>query len=367
MTARRTTPPGRRLQWGFLVILMVSVAQMAWWLYDEVRYTDRVTAQIRVERVGHLERAEAMRRAGVPLADLRAAFPEFTMVDSGPVRLPDSLAIETLELARDRRVNRFAWEGGFFFAVLIAAMTMTYRTLHEETTLRRRQEEFLATVSHEFRTPLASMRLSAETLLVRDPPAAHRHELVRRCLAEMDRLWHMIDNVLEASRPSMEAPSGEPERLSLEGAVKQAVSDLESLATERGVTLTVNSVPGVVVLMERGALQSVLRNLIHNGIRASAVGGGVHVVVRHGTTGTTLRVIDEGMGFDPAESERIFEKFYRTPDGIRARASGSGLGLWLVRRHVGRAGGTVTAHSRGAGRGADLTVTWPAAEPSVPS
>ena len=118
MTVRRD--PTQLMQIGFLALLSISVATVGWWMYDGVRYARSVEQRFA----------------------------------SDPAVAEDSEA----------RVNRILWEGGFFLVVLIGGMTVLTRTLRHDAELRRRQQNFLAAVSHEFKSPLASIQLGAETL-----------------------------------------------------------------------------------------------------------------------------------------------------------------------------------------------------------
>jgi signal transduction histidine kinase len=121
MTVRRD--PTKAMQVGILALLSISAATVGWWMYDHVRYARSVEER----------------------------FP------SDPVVAEDS----------DARINRVLWEGGFFLIVLIGSMTVLTRTLRHDAELRRRQQNFLAAVSHEFKSPLASIQLAAETLVLR--------------------------------------------------------------------------------------------------------------------------------------------------------------------------------------------------------
>ena len=116
--------PTQLMQIGFLLLLLISAATVGWWIYDAVRYA-------------------------------RSVEERFAAAD--PAVAEDSEA----------RINRALWEGGFFFVVLIGGMTVLTRTLRHDAELRRRQQNFLAAVSHEFKSPLASIQLAAETLVMR--------------------------------------------------------------------------------------------------------------------------------------------------------------------------------------------------------
>lgn len=359
--ARQARQYTRPLQVGFLVLLAVSSAQLVYWMADEVRYTARVQAELREAYEAQAEAARSLLGSGVPWRDVRRIYPALALsADSTTVRVAPTV-LARLESARARRLNRYAWEGAFFLAVLLAAMAVVYRTLREQARLRHRQDDFLAAVSHELQSPLASVRLSVETLALRDPPALRRAELVQRLLADLGRLQRMIANILDASRLAATETRSAPERVPLAESVRAVVDELREQAAEQEVTLYTEVPESLAIWADPEGVRTVLRNLLHNGIRAAS--GGRQVTVRGSEAGASvqLEVRDDGAGFPPKEAARLFEKFYRVDGDAPARASGTGLGLYLVARYVQLDGGRVTAESPGPGGGARFTVTWPAA------
>ncbi len=325
---RGRSPSTRTVQVGFLLLLVVCAAQLAFWMFDEVRYTGLVTEQLR----------EA-----------------YTALGAG------SEALDRLDTDRAQRLNRYGWEGAFFLAVLLAAMLVVLKALREEAELRRRQEQFLAAVSHEFKSPLASLRLSVETLSLRDPAPAERAELVRRILLELGRLERMVSNTLDTSRLAS-GGSASPERVLLSEVVEEMREELQEFAKECEVRVDVQVASAIALHADRDGLRTVVRNLLHNAIKASPRGGVVTVQAQVEGHDVVLEVSDDGVGFDPKESRRIFEQFYRVEGDGRGRMQGTGLGLYLVERLVTHAGGRVRAQSAGHGLGAVFTVRWPRPE-----
>jgi signal transduction histidine kinase len=346
---------------AFIVLLAVCSAQIAYWMADEVRYTARVQTRLRDAYEADAAAARALLRSGAAWRQVALIYPEVTLsADSSTVQVAPGVLAE-LESSRFHRLNRYAWEGAFFLAVLLAAMAVVYRALREEAELRQRQENFLAAVSHELKSPLASLRLSVETLAMRDPPAERRAELVQRLLADLGRLQRMIANILDTSRLSAAETRAAPERVALAEVVSSVVDELREHAAENEVALETDVAESLVIWADPEGVRTVLRNLLHNGIRAAS--GGRHVTVRGFRTDgwVQLEVRDDGVGFPPHEAAHLFDKFYRVDGGEPGRASGTGLGLYLVWRCVSLDGGHVTGESAGLGRGASFTASWPAA------
>lgn len=346
---------------GFIVLLAVCSAQLAYWIADEVRYTSRVQARLRDAYEAEAESARALLRSGAAWRQVALIYPEIALsADSSTVQVAPRVLAE-LESSRFHRLNRYAWEGAFFLAVLLAAMAVVHRAVREEAELRQRQEDFMAAVSHELKSPLASLRLSVETLAMRDPPAERRAELVQRLLADLGRLQRMIANILDTSRLSAAETRAAPERVALAEAVSSVVDELREHAAENEVALDTDVAESLVIWADPEGVRTVVRNLLHNGIHAAS--GGRHVTMRgfRADGWVQLEVRDDGVGFPPHEAAHLFEKFYRVDGGGPGRASGTGLGLYLVWRCVSLDGGRVTGESAGPGRGASFTVGWPAA------
>jgi signal transduction histidine kinase len=350
----------RRLEVAFIILLALCTAQLAYWMIDEVRYTASVRDRLNAAHAADVDAARLLLRRGVPWADVSRVYPSLSIAaDSFTVTISPG-TIAALHAQRFHRLNRYAWEGAFFLAVLIGAMVMVHRVLRAETELHHRQEQFLTGVSHELKSPLASLRLSAETMALRNPPPSRRAELVHRLLADLARLERMISNVLDASRLSAGETRAFPARLSLADEIGSVVEEMREQAVECETSVATDVSPDLIIRADPDGVRTVLRNLLHNAIKATCGGGNVTVRASAANGHVRVEVHDDGLGFPPDEASRLFDKFYRLEGDARARMGGTGLGLYLVRRCAELDGASVTAQSAGAGRGAVFTVAWPA-------
>ena len=355
----------RRLQVGFLLLLAISAIQVVWWLVDQARIADRIAddrvARLEVDR----DAAAAALRAGQALDELRAFYPDLLIDAEGARRRPD--ALRAIEIERRSHLSQYRWEGAFFLLVLGGGILVLWRVLRREADLLNRQQNFLAAVSHELRSPLASLRLTTETLLLRDLAAADRRGLLERNLEDLRRLERLVGNLLETTR--LEERRAVPRRapVDLSEAVSLAFAELgHRAAGTEGIDIEVRVEPGLGLQADPVGLGTVLRNLIGNAIEsAQAAGTRVEVSARRLGSAVELQVLDDGVGFEPAEASRLFEKFYRPGSELRRNKQGSGLGLYLVRGFVALEGGEVEASSDGPGRGATFRVTWPVGEPAA--
>lgn len=352
--------PSKALQIGFVVLLIVSVAQVAWWMAESVSHARGV--QRRIEALYTAE-SEGLSQLTID-PPTRAAFEQLLPhldLDSDPPRV-DRQALAALEEEAVSRINRFLWEGGFFLLVLLGGIAVLTRAIRHDAELRRRQQNLLAAVSHEFKSPLASMRLSAETLELRasDPDT---RRLARRLLADGDRLLRMVDNLLETTRLEETAQPLAVETLELAPLVRSCVDEAQNRAAEHQIRIDAEVPEGLYVAADRSALATVLRNLIDNAVKSCIAHGGKLIRIQAAAAGEVeLRVSDDGVGFEPEYGAMLFEKFYRLGDEIRRSTPGTGLGLYIVRRLVDRSGARIRALSDGPGRGATFILNWPAGE-----
>ena len=359
MTRRAAGRGTRALQIGFLALLAFSTAQVLWWVYDQSRLAGR-----EARAVGRLYETEArlareLLAEGRPWEAIAAELPHLERVGD-EVRVSAS-ALAAMAEARRSRLSRYGWEGTFFLAVLLACMTVVWRSLREEAALARRQENFIAAVSHEFKSPLASLQLSVDTIGLRHPEPARLTELVERMNVDLARLGSLVAEVLDTASLESGRRRLTQEEVPLAEAAREIVSTLVERAARSGVTLALRIPAELSVDADRIAVRTVLRNLLENALAATAAAGGGTIELAaeaHGRE-VRLRVADTGVGFPPEEAANLFLKFYRVGDELRRSGSGTGLGLYIVARLMELEHGWIRAESAGPGRGAVFSVGWP--------
>jgi signal transduction histidine kinase len=355
MTLKRD--PSMALQLGFLALLLVSTVQVGWWMYDHVSKARDVERRFAAEYEHDADAVTAL-FAGASPEDVAKHLPSVAVAGRAASVRPEARA----ELADERaaRINRFLWEGSFFLAVLLGGMAVLTRTIRHDAELRRRQQNFLAAVSHEFKSPLASIQLASETLVLRSrEPDTQR--LGNRILEDCERLLRMVDNLLDVTRLEEGRHPFTPADVALRGAAASAVAEIAERARLSSVAVTLDVPEDLKVTIDPNVLETVLRNLLDNALKACVAGGGRAIVVRaaRGARGVELVVRDDGIGFPPEDAAMIFEKFYRVGDELRRSMPGTGLGLYIVKRLVEQSGGAIAARSDGPKQGATVTITWP--------
>ncbi len=350
--------PSKALQIGFLTMLVISSAQVAWWIGETIQHT-----HVMEQRLVALYQAEAGALAAVHDDDKVSAFkallPHLELDPATSTARVRQAALLALHDEADRRVNRYLWEGGFFMLVLISGMAILTTAIRHDGELRRRQQNFLAAISHEFKSPLASIRLSAETLALRSKEELGQR-LSARILEDNERLLRMVNNLLDTARLEEGRQQLQARPTPLEPAVATGVGEVAERARQHGIVIGFEVAPELSVTVDPDALATVLRNLLDNAIKACVAGDGhsIRIAAHQEADNIVLEVADDGLGFPPEFAGLMFEKFYRIGDELRRATPGTGLGLYIVKRLVERSGARIRAHSDGNRRGATIAITW---------
>jgi signal transduction histidine kinase len=350
----------------FLHIVMIglqvfAVAQVLWWLIDQRMVAAEHSHQVRTLYTYDVAAGQRMESAGIDASEITAIFPHLH-VTGGEVGLRPE-AVAALHEAQRSRVNQYTWESGFFLLVLAAGIAVLWRGLSGEAEVRRKQDNFLAMVSHQFKTPLASLQLSLETMLRRQLSPERFQQLSHRMLDDLRRMENMVAKILDSARLDRGRVQLNRERIGMAEAVRHVLANVEDIAKRENVTFAVDIPADLELYADPVATDGVLRNLIDNAIAAVAPMKGGAIVIsgrRHGGA-VEIAVKDSGIGFEPADADRLFEKFVRLDTAGGRDAAGTGLGLYIVRRFMHFENGEAKAHSDGPGKGATFTVTWPAA------
>ena len=351
----------RTLQLVTVAMLFTSLAQLCYWLWDEANYMSGVQAR-QLEQYAHQEQAaQALLDDGHEPAEVKGHFPAL-IIEGGAARV-DPAVVEALDEGRRTRLFRYGSEGTFLLFVIAGGIAVLTQALKQPAELLRRQQNFVAAVSHEFKSPLASLKLAAETLQLREVDRASQERLADRMVQDAERLESMVRNILDAGRLAEGRLELRPEPLELAAAARPLVDKVHCRGALRGVDVSADVPAGLFVSCDRVALQTVLENLLGNAVKSAAAahGGAVRLSARAEDDEVCVEVRDEGVGFDPREARRLFEKFYRPGDELRRRTEGSGLGLYIVKTFVESSGGRVAAESEGEGRGATFRLWLPRA------
>ncbi len=259
--------------------------------------------------------------------------------------------------------------GVLAFPLIIAGVVLNTIFLVREIRRNEQHDAFINAVTHELKTPVASIRLYLQTLQSRALDEPKRQEFYQVMVADTDRLMHTIEQVLRAGQGGSRLKQRQFAPVDL----RTLVTDCLALARTRHhlgsdalvyrEVLATDTPPQI--LGDEDDLKAAVSNLVDNAIKYSGPAPSVTVELEHtGAEQATLRVRDHGVGISQNELKRIFRRFYRAPDIVTTRVKGTGLGLFIVRSVIARHGGKVFAESPGPGQGSTFTVQLPAAPPS---
>ncbi|QCB95447.1 sensor histidine kinase [Cellulomonas shaoxiangyii] len=241
--------------------------------------------------------------------------------------------------------------------------------LAEDLTQARRLEairrDFVVNVSHELKTPVGALSLLAETVqdAADDPQAVRR--FAGRMQAEATRLSALVHEIIELSRLQATGALEEAEPVEVDEVVAEAVDRARTGADAKRVRVSTGGESGVTVFGDHNLLVTAVRNLLDNAVAYSPAGTQVAVGVRRRGELVEIAVVDEGVGIDPADQERVFERFYRVDPARSRDTGGTGLGLSIVKHVAADHGGDVSVWSQ-PGRGSTFTLRLPVADSRPP-
>ena len=259
--------------------------------------------------------------------------------------------------------------GLILFPLIITGVILNTIFLVREIRRNEQHENFINAVTHELKTPIASVKLHLQTLQQRPVDESKRQEFYQVMVEDCDRLLNTVELVLRAGRLRDRQARGGFRPIDLCTLMDECLALAKTRYRLTPGELTYRTVfPNdgrPRVLGDEEDLKAVVMNLVDNAIKYS--GDAVSVAVELAQTdarAATIRVSDKGAGIPVSEQGQIFKRFYRVPGAMTSRIKGAGLGLFIVRAVVARHGGTVFAESDGAGLGSTFTVQLPVTSPS---
>ncbi len=276
---------------------------------------------------------------------------------------PSPGLLAQIEDRTDRTVTMFAFEGGFFFLVMLLGAYLIYRTLYRAEELKFAQQNFLHSVTHELKAPLASIKLYLQTIMSGKIAPDRAQELWPKMIDDCDRLEGLIDNVLEAGHFSKDGYQLKLSVTNLTDDLHEYLDDLEPFVRRHGGKITRTFPDRVMVQTDYQALRRVITALIDNAVKYCPAGRrDIAVTLKEESRRCRLTVSDQGRGIDRNEQPKIFDRFYRSVDDAARQTRGTGLGLFLVREIVDAHGGRVTVESSGPDQGSAFIITLPLVE-----
>ncbi|MFZ0685667.1 MAG: HAMP domain-containing sensor histidine kinase [Terriglobales bacterium] len=259
--------------------------------------------------------------------------------------------------------------GIIFFGAIVTGLVLNTIFLVREIRRNEQHDSLINAVTHELKTPIASIRLYLQTLQRREVDDAQRRQFYDSMLLDTERLLHTVEQVLRAGEAAQKKTPSQRSPVDFQALVQECMElartrhHLQPADLNYQEFLPVRNGDGAHVLGDPEQLRTAVSNLLDNAVKYSP--DGVHISVELQAPDeqrVVLRVRDQGVGIPQQELKRIFKRFYRVTQRSLSQVKGTGLGLFIVRSIVRKHGGRVFAESAGAGKGTTVTLELPRKE-----
>lgn len=251
-------------------------------------------------------------------------------------------------------------QGLLLLAVILAGVYALFIFWRRQSRLYQQQREFITQVTHELKSPLASIKLHLETIRLRRLPPERLDSFVDTMLDDTRRLHSQIDNLLLAARIEQRRRPAEQRVIDLAAFIERYLDDNQERLPP-GTRLEARLEPELKAAVEPDELATVLRNLLENAVLYSPGVPEMELTLKRNGKWAELSLKDQGRGLEQSQLRKIFNRFYRV-EQPNERVRGTGLGLYIVQSVIRDCGGTVQAASDGPGTGCTITLQLPLVE-----
>jgi len=248
---------------------------------------------------------------------------------------------------------------GILLALIVAGVTVIFIYWSKQQTLNRMQRAFVSNVTHELKSPVASIQLALETMAMRNMPEEKRREFLGMMLDDTERLTSLIDHILGAARIERRRGRFELKPVSFRRFMEETLAEDRHLFEKDGHVVVLEKGGDARVAIDSSAMRVVVANLVENAARYSPRGSTIRLRTHRDLRSCRLDVIDTGDGIAAKDLKNVFKMFWRAENAAGPRRAGTGLGLYIVRSIVREHGGKVWAASAGPGRGSTFSVRLP--------
>jgi len=271
-------------------------------------------------------------------------------------RMPEWVSEEMVS----QTTNLISFVGGLVLLVAISvAMSLIFRNLNLQLNLNRLYDNFIANVTHELKSPLASIQLYLETLDQRTVPEKRQQEFIASMRHDADRLNTLINSILDIARLEQKKIAYNFYVHETSNLIKELVRESREQFKLNKNTITVQGIVNVPVVADKNALQIVLNNLVDNAIKYTEGDAKINIEMSQTSKKVLIKVTDNGIGLASKKQKKIFQKFHRLLEGNSPTIKGSGLGLYWVKEIIHIHGGKVSVFSPGKNKGTTFTLELP--------
>jgi signal transduction histidine kinase len=290
----------RNFTFWFWVLFTYVVAALIWWFISLEKQNEAMT-QLRIEKLRETETAY-------------------------------QAALQEILKEKSRNSTKYLSEGITFLFLIIIGAIVVYRSVRRQMSYVAMQRNFMMAVTHELKTPIATTRLSLETLKHRQLEQSQQHKLLENALSETGRLDILTNNILLASQIEEKDFVQEEALFSLSDLIQNVLQDYRNRFPAR--TINTYIAEDLQIRGDERMIQIALSNLIDNALKYSSKTDPVDVVLHEKNQRNLLEVADRGESIPDKEKQKIFQKFYRLGNESTRKTKGTGLGLYLTKKII---------------------------------
>jgi signal transduction histidine kinase len=228
-----------------------------------------------------------------------------------------------------KRMPMILGEGSVFLIILLVGIYFFQRIIKKESEVHQQQQNFLLSVTHELKSPLAAIKLVLQTLVKRDLTKDKRDQLIGNSIEDVGRLDDLVENMLLATRIENNSYSYPKELFDFSELVK-SIFDRAIITSENTRNFQQQIEENISIMGDRFALGSLINNILENAIKYSPAGAAIQVQLYQQSNKIFFIVADQGVGIADSERQKIFQKFYRSGNELTRQNKGTGLGLFIV-------------------------------------
>lgn len=251
--------------------------------------------------------------------------------------------------------------GIIMLAFLLVGLYVIFIYWRRQSRLYAEQKTFISQITHELKSPLASIQLHLETIRLRKPPPEKLERFLDTMLVDTERLNNLISNFLMAAKLEQRQRGGQLPIIDFSSFVTKCLEQQQK-QLPTAINFSVSIEPGITVAIDTEGMEMVIRNLLENAALYSPASPEVRVSLKLAGKTCQLAFQDNGRGIDPKEFKNIFRMFYRVRQSGE-NIKGTGLGLYIVKSVINRHNGKIAITSKGIGKGSIFTITLPTAMP----
>ena len=274
-----------------------------------------------------------------------------------------NLAEFTKKLPPELLESDFNWivllEGAVLMLVILAGVYVIFVYWNKQSRLYQLQSNFVSSVSHELKSPLASIQLYLETLKYQKVSSEEAQDFVEVMLSDTERLSDLIDNILESSKSDPKSMQLQFALVDIVALLQETIAHHQKLFEDKQCDIQLKFKDHVKVSIDGRAMRMVFNNLIANALRYSPSETILTIEVRQDQKFCIIDFIDEGFGFDKKELKKVFKKFYRVQNQETQNIEGAGLGLYISRQIIKNHKGKINVFSEGRGKGTRFMLCLP--------